>query len=893
MRYIVSILSILCVLSLLSCRNDDLHGIDSGNSSTADKAVIEASCSVAQINSENSGNTLSRGIIGQFGGTQLAANFIKLDEKRSTLDSPDDYEPKPFEKWDDQQTQIVNANVFTSTDNTGGLGFRSVSFTPRLTYPYDEPSDTETVGYITRMVGWYPRTYEVPVEDDGVDAFVPFVQTESYSRIEKEGKTYDCVVFKKKLDGKTDLMMTDMREGRYDLSEKGFKNNVDNDYDVQPYGHLYKNLVDQTQGYQYCNYFSFKHYLTAVRLFIKVEDSDLNLISWKSINDIIFMDQPQTVTIALPEKQMRDENAGPALIEGTTPTLPVENVVPVFGEVMEWDDRVNMPIIRDAMAENYPGHPEFADVPTYPLKLENAVKLEKTYMGYILLEPGKDVDFEIHTDAGVFKGYIPHEVVSGDVSEEILKAGNIYNIVIDLKDDGGLDIVVGNEDFEMFRNLTPFNNVINDFEYSNCFIISQDMMKISENDWYEGFYFYAMTPGRGERGMISGSGAKLYPNDATLNPHSVRILWQDVPYLVTYVELVHGYIRFTLNKKCRDEGLQGNAVIVALDENGDIIWSWHIWVNSEVKDIDYTNIQFNDPENSSLYGATPNSFTPKTLSQISIMNMNLGATKALWSGDKDPLECYGLYYQWGRKDPSPLPPSYNYGQSDMTTKEYYYMDEGVRTRVYRYLDLNPTVEISAKHPMDIVAPSQISETYANDWLFASIDQLWGYSPTEKRVVMKTIYDPCPYGYRVADDELFALSFHAYNNGKYYVDNKGIIITVNEQEPNYFPFSGWRGHDRSRTDKTNAWYEVGNLGDYQDARVCKNSTTYMNHRGRSFFISKSKLTDGGEYIVEDVSPSYKTRITNDYANRASASPVRCVRYNANDEEPAATTASENQ
>lgn len=109
----------------------------------------------------------------------------------------------------------------------------------------------------------------------------------------------------------------------------------------------------------------------------------------------------------------------------------------------------------------------------------------------------------------------------------------------------------------------------------------------------------------------------------------------------------------------------------------------------------------------------------------------------------------------------------------------------------------------------------------------------------------------------------------------------------DNKSNYFPFSGWRGHDRSRTDKTNAWYEVGNLGDYQDARVCKNSDTYRNHRGRSFLIKSNKFVNG-EYKVQDVSPAYKKVITNDYANRVSASPVRCVRYNASDEEPAATT-----
>lgn len=285
-----------------------------------------------------------------------------------------------------------------------------------------------------------------------------------------------------------------------------------------------------------------------------------------------------------------------------------------------------------------------------------------------------------------------------------------------------------------------------------------------------------------------------------------------------------------------------------------------------------------DPENSQW----------TSLSDVRIMNMNLGATKASWQTGEDPLDCYGFYYQWGRKDPSPLPSSYNYGQSDMTTKPYYYMDEGERKRVYRYLDLSPTVEMGALHPLEIVAPSQFTQAYVNDWLFDSVDQLWGYNPSTKKVEKKTIYDPCPYGYRVADDELFALFYHARANNSggqttwSEVDGKGIKISLNGTE-NYFPFSGWRGHDRSRTDRTNAWYEVGNLGDYQDARVCKNNDTYMNHRGRSFLIAERKFSNG-QYSVQDVTPPYTQYITLDYANRASASPVRCVRYEGSGEEP---------
>lgn len=198
--------------------------------------------------------------------------------------------------------------------------------------------------------------------------------------------------------------------------------------------------------------------------------------------------------------------------------------------------------------------------------------------------------------------------------------------------------------------------------------------------------------------------------------------------------------------------------------------------------------------------------------------------------------------------------------------------------------------MGAVHPLEIIAPSQFSQSYTNDWLYESIDQLWGYNPSTKSV-KKTIYDPCPYGYRVPGDELNIILGYAYNSGSYSeMNGMGINISLSGLN-NYFPFSGWRGHDRGRTDKTNAWYEVGNLGDYQDARISDGSGTYGNyyesHRGRTFLISSRMFNGGNEYKVLDVEPAYTRYITNDYANRSSASPVRCVRY---DGEPADETTS---
>ncbi|MBQ9073613.1 MAG: fimbrillin family protein, partial [Muribaculaceae bacterium] len=61
-------------------------------------------------------------------------------------------------------------------------------------------------------------------------------------------------------------------------------------------------------------------------------------------------------------------------------------------------------------------------------------------------------------------------------------------------------------------------------------------------------------------------------------PASAEIVWQDEPCLVTEVELndLNDYITFRVREDCICEG---NAIIAVKDANGDIMWSWHIWVS--------------------------------------------------------------------------------------------------------------------------------------------------------------------------------------------------------------------------------------------------------------------------------------------------------------------------
>lgn len=67
---------------------------------------------------------------------------------------------------------------------------------------------------------------------------------------------------------------------------------------------------------------------------------------------------------------------------------------------------------------------------------------------------------------------------------------------------------------------------------------------------------------------------------------------------------------------------KGNAVIALADAAGEIVWSWHLWFTPEPRMVTYANGRVLLDRSLGAVGTTPGS-----------------------------AEAYGLYYQWGRKDP--------------------------------------------------------------------------------------------------------------------------------------------------------------------------------------------------------------------------------------------------
>lgn len=197
----------------------------------------------------------------------------------------------------------------------------------------------------------------------------------------------------------------------------------------------------------------------------------------------------------------------------------------------------------------------------------------------------------------------------------------------------------------------------------------------------------------------------------------------------------------------------GNAVIALYNPEGNIVWSWHIWATT-----------LDNP-------MEPHHWSRGT--DWLMADINIGATSKT-DGDTG---AYGMYYQWGRKDPFP---------ADRTNCVF---NEGVSftsESAYNTATITNSVEYAVAHPTVFL------KQFYHSWLSTETEvlnaqSLW-YKATNR--TGKTKYDPCPPGYLVpvgaADYGWRSTNF--MNDNITYKD-QGIVYT-NNSVSTYYPAAGY-------------------------------------------------------------------------------------------------------
>lgn len=381
---------------------------------------------------------------------------------------------------------------------------------------------------------------------------------------------------------------------------------------------------------------------------------------------------------------------------------------------------------------------------------------------------------------------------------------------------------------------------------SNCYMINAAKT----------YSFDATVIGNGDAGIIDGAG--FHATSASIDPKSAKLMWEDSEGFISGVSVVKGKVHFTAEKNV------GNAMIAVFDGAGTVLWSWHIWgVGDTMPEDEVVSSQATISENSTLKV------------KYTVMDRTLGALSK--------TSYFTTLYQWGRKDPIP----------NSTT---YYVD-GQATDIERTYPVHkPGSAADATILTSIQHPECIIDDYkgqAGDWLASdktnNYNLLWGDNNTtyvfnkskpaagKGWTNAKTIYDPCPSGYRVSSKFAWTgfsgsetgeisklLLYTKYENGYYFKKNSSDVVGI------YFPMTGsrgcadgslWVGKEASAYSSLN--YDASYWASAPSQNLGKGARMSIS----PYVASPSSSTQTSANSINTVDES---------GNRSAAHPVRCIR-----------------
>ena len=328
--------------------------------------------------------------------------------------------------------------------------------------------------------------------------------------------------------------------------------------------------------------------------------------------------------------------------------------------------------------------------------------------------------------------------------------------------------------------------------------------------------------------------------------------------------------------------VQGNAVISVHDAEGEILWSWHIWVSDEpVKTSRGNGLEW--------------------------MDRNLGAL----NNDPEDIANRGMLYQWGRKDPflpSPVAyrevPFHTYDEEGnlLETEEEYYAIQAQIEQARVALNISNTQtgdgslewEYVSVAPVALQAPGNIEHSVQNpttflgcrtdipigeyvfDWylqqdlvgkngsLQQSQSDLWGYA--QAGTAYKTIFDPCPPGYAVPPRGAFDDIQDGY--ACTYVDR--------EWERNAYGWT-WKGGNGDYFPSTGNLDVSGLIGETSEKMLYWTAETFGS--GASGFGKAATLFVAFNEVYYGIYPildAAEAAAWYSYGAKCFAAPVRCVK-----------------
>ncbi|MDE6310339.1 MAG: fimbrillin family protein [Muribaculaceae bacterium] len=287
----------------------------------------------------------------------------------------------------------------------------------------------------------------------------------------------------------------------------------------------------------------------------------------------------------------------------------------------------------------------------------------------------------------------------------------------------------------------------------------------------------------------------IYDNSGCEHPKDAVLMWE-------------GRLNLVQNVRLSDDGKsivfdipaeyirQGNAMVALRDANGDVMWSWQLWITDYAAGEDMISMSYSGksfrlmPLNlGQIMGGDETDFPSETAylrltQKPDDGNAGESVTVKISQTGKHVItpDCHS-FYQWGRKDPmiSGIKEWYNADHTEITQ---------IDTRIMDTTDGTVGDEFE----------SELIKTPATMWIIAmsgnptfKYNTHWNTGSASSP--HKTIYDPCPAGYMVPGNELMLFfyatdsdfSFHPYGG---FSDPAQIIYSAGGTKVS-FPTLGYR------------------------------------------------------------------------------------------------------
>ena len=307
-------------------------------------------------------------------------------------------------------------------------------------------------------------------------------------------------------------------------------------------------------------------------------------------------------------------------------------------------------------------------------------------------------------------------------------------------------------------------------------------------------------------------------NGGTNKPNDAKLVWADETGLVESLGISSDgkFLQFRVPK---DKIKTGNAVIAAT-KDGVVVWSWHLWfteanVLKTTKVTNFQNVDYNFTNETlgwkyTKWETTTYSAPRKVKVKVRQLEKNGGnykeSTITITQNNGALREGYNTLYQFGRKDALP-------GTDDIL--------EGTFTKNGGN---NMSIQNGIQHPGTLY-------TYGSTW-YSVYNQynLWSMENTttgfNDNAVVKTIYDPCPAGFKMPASNAFTgfttTGGNTETKSQFNINGEwksGFHFNNKISSPDatvYFPASGYRNS------KDGSLFGMGYFGYYRSAVPSKDA-----------------------------------------------------------------------